>query len=127
LTVIEHAESTRTAQEAAERVGVTLGQIEISIVRFSMDRNLLWVDDFYSTNFDQVLWMMPREGHSSKPYHRYEKGLLRADGGPGFNTPTGKIEFWSRQYEQWGLDPLPYYEDALKHPAFIRYLWETLA
>jgi Cys-tRNA(Pro) deacylase len=32
LTVIEHAESTRTAQEAAERVGVTLGQIVTSLI-----------------------------------------------------------------------------------------------
>ena len=32
LTIIEHSESTRTAQEAAERVGVTLGQIVKSLI-----------------------------------------------------------------------------------------------
>ncbi len=32
LRVIEHAESTRTAQEAADRVGVTLGQIVKSLI-----------------------------------------------------------------------------------------------
>jgi len=32
LNVIEHAESTRTAQEAADRVGVTLGQIVKSLI-----------------------------------------------------------------------------------------------
>jgi len=32
LTVIEHAESTRTAREAADRVGVTLGQIVKSLI-----------------------------------------------------------------------------------------------
>jgi prolyl-tRNA editing enzyme YbaK/EbsC (Cys-tRNA(Pro) deacylase) len=32
LTVIEHAESTRTAQEAAERAGCTLGQITKSLI-----------------------------------------------------------------------------------------------
>ena len=32
LTVIEHTESTRTAQEAAEHVGVTLGQIVKSLI-----------------------------------------------------------------------------------------------
>jgi len=32
LTVIEHAESTRTAQEAADRVGVMLGQIVKSLI-----------------------------------------------------------------------------------------------
>jgi anaerobic selenocysteine-containing dehydrogenase len=56
-------------------------------------------------------WLMPPEGHPSKPYRRYEKGLLRADGKPGFNTPTGKVEFWSKRYEEWNLDPLPYYEE----------------
>jgi Cys-tRNA(Pro) deacylase len=32
LTVIEHAKSTRTAQEAADRVGVTIGQIVKSLI-----------------------------------------------------------------------------------------------
>jgi len=40
----------------------TLGQIELSIVPFTMDRNLLWVDDFRSTNdFAQQDFMFPRE------------------------------------------------------------------
>jgi prolyl-tRNA editing enzyme YbaK/EbsC (Cys-tRNA(Pro) deacylase) len=32
ITVIEHAESTRTAQEAADRAGCTLGQITKSLI-----------------------------------------------------------------------------------------------
>ena len=39
----------------------TLGQIEISIVPFDMDRNLLWVDDFPSGDFVQEDWAMPTE------------------------------------------------------------------
>jgi hypothetical protein len=39
----------------------TLGQVEINIVPFTMDRNLLWVDDFPSENFVQVDYAMPRE------------------------------------------------------------------
>jgi len=46
---------------------------------------------------------------------KYEKGLLRADGKPGFETPTGKCEIWSTKLEQFGYHPLPYYED--KYPA----------
>ena len=42
-------------------------------------------------------------------YYKYEKGLLRADGNPGFATPTGRIELWSTAYHQFGEDPLPYY------------------
>jgi hypothetical protein len=41
---------------------VTLGQVEIDIVPFSMDRNLLWVDDFPSDNsFVQEDYSTPRE------------------------------------------------------------------
>jgi hypothetical protein len=40
----------------------TLGQIEISVVPFTMDRNLLWVDDFMSDNsYVQTDYATPRE------------------------------------------------------------------
>ncbi len=42
-------------------------------------------------------------------YEKYEKGMLRFDGAPGFNTITGQIEAYSILYESWGEDPLPYY------------------
>ncbi|MEQ3363327.1 molybdopterin-dependent oxidoreductase [Raoultibacter massiliensis] len=42
-------------------------------------------------------------------YKKYEKGLLRADGSPGFNTPTGRIELYSTVLQNLGDDPLPYY------------------
>ena len=43
-------------------------------------------------------------------------GLLRGDGQPGFDTPTGKVEFYSKRYEGWGLDPLPYYAEPAESP-----------
>ncbi len=73
-----------------------------------------------NTSFEKLKakggWEFPPEGHPSRPYYRYEKGLLRADGQPGFDTPTGKLEFYSRRYEAWGLDPLPYYEEPAESP-----------
>lgn len=42
-------------------------------------------------------------------YYKYEKGLIRADGQPGFQTVTGRVELWSTGYGQLGDDPLPYY------------------
>lgn len=39
----------------------TLGLIQINIFPFTMERNLLWVDDFYSIDFVQVLWSHPTE------------------------------------------------------------------
>ncbi len=52
------------------------------------------------------------EGHSSRPYHRHEKGLLRADGKPGFTTPTGLFELYSTLREEWALDPMPDHEES---------------
>jgi anaerobic selenocysteine-containing dehydrogenase len=56
-------------------------------------------------------WAFPPEGHPSAPYHRYEKGLLRRDGNPGFQTPSGKIELYSSLREEWGLEPVAHYEE----------------
>jgi anaerobic selenocysteine-containing dehydrogenase len=55
-------------------------------------------------------WKMPPEG-PSKPYLRHERGLLRPDNKPGFNTPTGKVEVYSETYKSWQLDPLPFYTE----------------
>jgi len=49
-------------------------------------------------------------------YRKYEKGLLRQDGQPGFNTPTGRIELYSTAFEHFGMDPLPYYEEPSSSP-----------
>jgi anaerobic selenocysteine-containing dehydrogenase len=56
-------------------------------------------------------WVLPPKGHPSAPYRRYENGLLRRDGSPGFLTTSGKIELYSTWLERWGLEPLPYYEE----------------
>ena len=56
-------------------------------------------------------WVVPPEGNPSAPYHRHEKGLLRKDGLPGFTTPSAKVELYSTLREEWGLPPLPYYEE----------------
>jgi hypothetical protein len=39
----------------------SLGQIEINIIPFTMERNLLWIDDFPSTNFSQKDYTIPTE------------------------------------------------------------------
>lgn len=44
-------------------------------------------------------------------YRKYEKGMLRFDGGLGFPTGTGRIELYSNAYYSFGDDPLPYYEE----------------
>jgi anaerobic selenocysteine-containing dehydrogenase len=56
-------------------------------------------------------WVFPPEGHPSHPYHRFEKGLLRPDRRPGFQTPSGKVELYSSLREEWGLEPIAHYEE----------------
>jgi anaerobic selenocysteine-containing dehydrogenase len=56
-------------------------------------------------------WAFPPEGHPSHPYHRFEKGLLRPDKRPGFQTPSGMVELYSVLREEWGLEPVVEYEE----------------
>ena len=49
-------------------------------------------------------------------YYKYEKGLLRPDGQPGFMTPTGRYEFYISLFDSWGVDALPYYEEPPTSP-----------
>ena len=48
-------------------------------------------------------------GQYELPYKKYELGLIRPDGLPGVNTPTGRFELYSTQLMTYGDDPLPYY------------------
>lgn len=51
-----------------------------------------------------------------KEYKKWEKGLLRPDGRPGFDTPTGKFEIWSTILEEHGYNPLPDYTEPTESP-----------
>jgi anaerobic selenocysteine-containing dehydrogenase len=100
--------------ELAKRLATT--PIKYNTVRELIDDRL----KDGNTNFEKLkakgCWEYPPEGHNTRPYYRYERGLLRADGKPGFETPTGKVELYSKRYEEWGLDPLPYYEEPTESP-----------
>lgn len=49
-------------------------------------------------------------------YRKYETGDLRADGQPGFNTPTGKFEITSEWLRSYGYDALPVYTEPGEGP-----------
>ncbi len=40
---------------------ITRAHVQITVVRFSMERNLLWVDDFYAIEMQHPLYMTPSE------------------------------------------------------------------
>lgn len=48
--------------------------------------------------------------------NKYATGRLRPDGKPGFNTPSGKIEFTSALLEKYGYDPLPQVNEPMFSP-----------
>jgi cysteine desulfurase NifS len=49
-------------------------------------------------------------------YKKWQKGSLRQDGQPGFETPTGKFEIWSTIFEEYGYEPLPKYIEPAEGP-----------
>ncbi len=49
-------------------------------------------------------------------YKKWEKGGLRPDGKPGFDTPSGKFEIWSSRLDDYGLEPLPKYTEPVEGP-----------
>jgi anaerobic selenocysteine-containing dehydrogenase len=49
-------------------------------------------------------------------YRKYESGGLRADGRPGFETPTGLFEIGSEWLRGHGYDPLPVYTEPSEGP-----------
>lgn len=72
------------------------------------------LEPFFGFNFDHL-----REVGAYQPgytYYKHEKGMARADGKPGFETVTGRVELKSLQFEAWGDDPLPYYIEPQYSP-----------
>ena len=49
-------------------------------------------------------------------YKKWEKGLLRSDAQPGFDTPTGKFEISSTVLEEYAYNPLPVYIEPGESP-----------
>lgn len=110
--------------KAVENLGETKSDYDICLdLARRFNPNIKWKDSkemftdiarSAGIDYDELckkVWMLTPKGHPSRPYKRYEKGLLRTDGKPGFQTPSGKIELWSSLLEDWGLEPLPYYEE----------------
>jgi len=107
---------------------ITVGECKPDVeINFELakrfDPNLRW-KNIYEL-FDEIIkpsgltfkqlqqkgWAFPPQGHPSAPYHRFEKGNLRPDKKPGFQTPSGKVELYSSLREEWGLEPIAHYEE----------------
>lgn len=49
-------------------------------------------------------------------YKKWRSGLLRKDGEPGFDTPSGKFEISSTILDEYGYNPLPEYTEPRESP-----------
>jgi anaerobic selenocysteine-containing dehydrogenase len=57
-------------------------------------------------------------------YKKYEKGLMRPDGQPGFMTPTGRVELFSNFFSNFGLNPLPNFAEPVVSPVKTPEIYE---
>lgn len=54
--------------------------------------------------------------NNERVYKKYEKGMLRSDGQPGFNTASGRIEFRCDMLAHFGYDPIPDFIEPAESP-----------
>jgi anaerobic selenocysteine-containing dehydrogenase len=114
-----------TVNDVAAPAGDVKSDGEISLLlgrRFS-EEFWPWQDE--EEIYDEILapsgysYQALRENGPAYPefhYRKHEKGLLRKDGQPGFETPTGRIEIFSTLLQQFGLEPLPYFGEPMHSP-----------
>lgn len=102
--------------EILKRVGLDYGGNTV-------DQHLdLWLKPINLT-FEQL----KEKGWFTQPqtWKKHEQGLLRPDKKPGFNTPSGKVEFYSKELEELKLDPLPVYKEPPESPVSTPELLES--
>ena len=70
----------------------------------------------HRTDLEQGDRLAFRKKSQPMTYRKWEAGLLREDGKPGFETPSGKFEIKSTLLEQMGYEGLPKYEESFETP-----------
>jgi len=98
--------------ELARRLGYghLYPQTEDALIRFALEGSGYTLEDVRAAGGWVKLPTPMME------YKKWEKGGLRADGRPGFDTPTGKFEIWSTALEEYGYEPLPKYVEPTEGP-----------
>lgn len=104
-----------------------VGEAKCDVFIFQALAEKMGFGDAYPKNDEELmLWMCNGDaqlleklkeneyGVVNKPqigYEKYKTGALRADGQPGFPTPSGKFEISSTYIAECGYTPYPKYED----------------
>ena len=133
LRIGDGAQRAETINKAIEPLGESKSDMQIALEIGKRISPEAWpwetVEDMYSDileetghSFEEMQELAP--GYPPFDYRMHEKGLLRADGGAGFQTATGRIELWCTMYNSLGLDPLPSYEEPVPSPRSTPELFE---
>ncbi|MFC1665577.1 IscS subfamily cysteine desulfurase [Pseudomonadota bacterium] len=98
--------------ELAERLGYgeLYPQTEEAMIRQALDGSEFTLEEVKA----QDGWV--KTPSPMMEYKKWQKGGLRSDGQPGFDTPTGKFEIWSTILEDYGYEPLPKYIEPKEGP-----------
>ncbi len=108
---VEPLEESKSDQEIAllitKRMGLNYGWDSIT----DMHDNFLKPSGLSWEKVRDINWLY----QPLRPL-KHEKGQLRPDGMPGFDTASGKIELYSHLLEEMGYDPLPKYVEPPESP-----------
>ena len=98
--------------ELAERLGYgeLYPQSEEALLRFALEGSGFSLEDVREAGG------VVKIDQPAVEYRKWEKGGLRPDGEPGFDTPSGKFEIASTILEDYGYEPLPKYTEPLEGP-----------
>lgn len=98
--------------ELANRLGYgeLFPQTEEDMIRFAIRDSEYTLEEIR----EQGGWVQRKP--TMMQYKKWEKGGLRSDGKPGFDTPSGKFEIWSSILEDYGYEPLPKYTEPVEGP-----------
>ena len=106
--------------QACATEGEAKSDVEINLALGSRFDKDCWPWDDDEGCFDELVkpsghtWSELRDAgplYQKYEYRKYETGILRPDGQPGFNTPTGRVELYASLFQNFGYDPLPYIEE----------------
>ncbi|MCF8129704.1 MAG: molybdopterin-dependent oxidoreductase [Deltaproteobacteria bacterium] len=99
--------------ELADRLGYgdLFPQDRKALLEYILSESGFTLEDLM--NADRHVLKKPFTG--VKP-RKWEQGLLRRDGKPGFETPSGKFEIKSTILEEYGYDGLPKYKESDETP-----------
>ena len=91
------------------------------IILNELGKKLGFADRFWDTYEESLDYILAPTGNTWQefkniPYLRTEPEFRKHEK-QGFNTKSGKLDFYIEQYEEWGYDPLPSFVEPPESPA----------